>query len=151
MPSRSSEARRRPAARRKRSPLAAFSRELSEVVSTAMRAVVALSGHSGEYICTGSGFVIDRAGHVVTNAHVVEGVRSPIDALLHGGRRHPAALIGVDPLTDLALLRLEEPSRHHLTLRRSPATLGEMCLALGNPCGRYPETVTLGIVSGVAR
>ena len=51
-------------------PLAAFSRELSEVVSTAMRAVVALSGHSGEYICTGSGFVIDRAGAVIYNGAI---------------------------------------------------------------------------------
>ncbi len=137
--------------RRAGSDLAHFSRDLAAVVGTAMPAVVALTGRSGEYMCSGSGFVIDSRGHVVTNAHVVEGLTTPIEAMLHGGGCQPAALVGVDPLTDLALLRLETPSRHHLALRKRPAALGEMCLALGNPFGRYPESASLGIVSGVAR
>lgn len=137
--------------RRPRPLLARFSGELSAIINDAMRGVVALSGVAGEYQCSGSGFIIDSAGHVVTNAHVVENMRPPIEALAHGGSRHPAALIGVDPLTDLALLRLEKPPRHHLEIRRAHVALGEMCMALGNPYGRYPETVSLGIVSGVAR
>jgi serine protease Do len=131
--------------------IAQFSRDLATVVRSVLPAVVALSGTSGDYVCSGSGFIIDRAGHIVTNAHVVEDLRSPVDATLHGGAQQPASIVGKDPLTDLALLRLERAPRHHLTLRRKPAACGEMCLALGNPLGRYPESVTLGIVSGVAR
>jgi serine protease Do len=131
--------------------LAQVSRDLSAVVRAVMPAVVALTGESERYICSGSGFVVDTRGHVVTNAHVVEGLHPPVQAMLHDGSPQPAALVGVDALTDLALLRLEQPRRHHLHLRRRPAALGEMCVALGNPCGRYPETASLGIVSGVAR
>ncbi len=138
---------------RSRAPatIAQISRDLSAVVRSVMPAVVALTGESEKYICSGSGFVIDTRGHVVTNAHVVEGLRPPIQARLHDGSPQPAALVGVDTLTDLALLRLEQPRRAHLHLRRRRAALGEMCVAVGNPCGRYPETASLGIVSGVAR
>jgi len=131
--------------------LAAFSRDLARLVAEVMPAVVAVSGRRDGDLYVGSGFLIDRDGHVVTNAHVVEGLKTPISAFVHGGQNHPAALLGVDVLTDLALLRLERPPRASLRLRRSPAALGEICLALGNPCGRYPESVSLGIISGVAR
>jgi S1-C subfamily serine protease len=124
---------------------------LSALVEGVTPGIVGLSGHGDEFSACGSGFVIDRAGHVVTNLHVVRALHSPVDALLHGGIRQRAAIVGDDALTDLALLRLEGRSPAPLRLRRVPARLGEICLALGSPFGEYPESVALGVVSGVAR
>jgi S1-C subfamily serine protease len=60
-------------------------------------------------------------------------------------------VIGVDRVADLALLKLDGRWRFHLPLRTTPVRAGELCLAIGNPLGRYPETVTIGVVSGLAR
>jgi serine protease Do len=59
--------------------------------------------------------------------------------------------VGVDRVADLALLKLDATWRFHLPLRRSAVRAGELCLAIGNPLGRYPQTVTIGVVSGLAR
>jgi S1-C subfamily serine protease len=100
---------------------------------------------------TASGFVFDGSGHVLTNEHVVEGARPAVEATIGHGRPQLAHLVGVDPLTDLAVLRLEHPIAAHLSLRALPPRLGEVCLAVGSPFGVYPESVSLGVVSGVAR
>jgi S1-C subfamily serine protease len=88
---------------------------------------------------------------VLTNHHVVEGMTPPIRVTLHGGVSALAGVVGADRVSDLAVLKLDRPWRHTLTIRRRPARAGELCLACGNPLGRYPETVTIGIVSGLAR
>lgn len=73
-------------------------------------------------------------------------------ASTHETARTSATLVGVDPLTDLAVVRLKDPpSTISLALRPTPARLGEFCLGLGSPFGMYPESVALGIVSGLAR
>ena len=134
-----------------RSLLASFSAELAGLVGRIGPGVVALSGKAGAYYSSGSGFAIDKQGHVVTNAHVIEDVTGPIEAALPGGGKTQASVIGVDPLTDLALLRLEQKPAAFLKFRAERARLGEVCLALGNPLGRFPESVSLGIVSGLSR
>jgi S1-C subfamily serine protease len=131
--------------------LARFSEEFADLTELAMRATVAVSGPTPEGGSSGSGFFLDARGHIVTNHHVVADVRPPITITLHGGATALAGVVGVDRVADLALLKLDGEWPHHLSLRRSRARTGELCLAVGNPLGRYPETVTIGVVSGLSR
>src|SRR6266849_5581157 len=99
----------------------------------------------------GSGFVIDRDGHVLTNAHVVDGAAS-LSVTLDNGDKLPARTVGLDPVLDLALIRVE--AKTNLTIARfgDSATLrvGEEVVAIGNPIG-LDQTMTRGIVSGLNR
>lgn len=131
--------------------LGAFSDELAALTERARRATVAVAGPTAEGGSAGSGVFVDGRGHILTNFHVIEGMTPPIKITLHGGITALAGLVGADGISDLAVLRLDARWRHCLRLRRSPARAGELCLAIGNPLGRYPETVTIGVVSGLAR
>jgi serine protease Do len=128
-----------------------LSDELADLVATVMPSIVALSGSHGDDSSSGSGFLIDDQGHAVTNFHVVDGLDNPLDAILHGGDHTPAAIVGTDAMTDLALVQVQNPPANHLTLRELPARLGELCIGLGSPFGIYPESVAMGVVSGLAR
>ena len=75
----------------------------------------------------------------------------PVKVTLQGGATALAGVVGTDSVADLALLKLDGTWKHHLTVRRSRVRTGELCLAVGNPLGRYPETATIGVVSGLAR
>src|SRR5881409_4310377 len=96
---------------------------------------------------TGSGFVIDPNGLIVTNAHVVESA-GQIQVRLADGRRFPATVVGRDGRVDLALLKIEGASR--LTVLplgdSNKLRVGELVLALGNPFG-LEQSVSFGIVS----
>jgi serine protease Do len=96
---------------------------------------------------TGSGFVIDPGGLIVTNAHVVESAGS-VQVRLADGRRFPATIIGRDNRVDLALLKIEGAGR--LTVLplgdSNRLRVGELVLALGNPFG-LEQSVSFGIVS----
>jgi putative serine protease PepD len=99
---------------------------------------------------TGSGFAIDQRGHVVTNAHVVEGART-VSLVLSTGRTVAAEIVGVDSDNDLAVLRTRSPDLRPLTLGRSAQLrVGDPVLAVGSPLG-LGGTVTAGIVSAVDR
>ena len=99
----------------------------------------------------GSGFVIDKEGYALTNAHVVDGAAS-LSVTLDNGDKHPARTVGLDPVLDLALIRVE--NRNNLSPARfgDSATLrvGEEVVAIGNPIG-LDQTMTRGIVSGLNR
>ena len=131
--------------------LGAVSEELAELSARVLRATVAISGPTPEGGSSGSGFFIDTRGHIVTNQHVVAGMEPPVSVTLQGGLTALAGIVGVDSVADLALLKLDGTWTHMLPLRRSLVRAGELCLAAGNPLGRYPETVTIGVVSGLAR
>jgi serine protease Do len=139
---------RRPAPR---SLLTRFSREIANLTGDVLRATVAVSGPTSEGGSSGSGFFLDTRGHIVTNHHVISDVQPPITITLHGGAKALAGVVGVDKIADIAVLTLDGKWPHALALRRTHARTGEMCLALGNPLGRYPESVTIGVVSGLAR
>jgi serine protease Do len=96
---------------------------------------------------TGSGFVIDPSGLIVTNAHVIEG-GGQIQVRLADGRRFPATIVGRDSRVDLALLKIEgAPRLTVLPLGDSNRLrVGELVLALGNPFG-LEQSVSFGIVS----
>jgi S1-C subfamily serine protease len=100
----------------------------------------------------GSGFVIDKAGHIVTNYHVVRGANT-IQVSFSNNERFKAKLVGVDPSTDVAVLRVDVKSRalKSLPLGNSESVrVGDQVIAIGNPFG-LDRSVTSGIVSAVQR
>jgi len=99
----------------------------------------------------GSGVVIERDGHVLTNAHVVDGAAS-LSVTLDSGSRTPARVLGMDTVTDLALLRIEAPSPLPAARLGDSSALhvGDEVVAIGNPMG-LEQTMTRGIVSGLNR
>jgi serine protease Do len=98
----------------------------------------------------GSGFVIKQDGHIVTNNHVVAGA-TEIKVKLSDGRELPAKVVGRDPKTDLALLKVEASRLPVIPLGNSgELQVGEAVMAIGNPFG-LEQTVTTGIVSATGR
>ena len=100
----------------------------------------------------GSGFVIDKAGHIVTNDHVVEHARS-VEVSFSNNESMKAKLVGADPSTDIAVLQVDTHARAltPLALGNSDAVrVGDSVVAIGNPFG-YDRTVTAGIVSALQR
>jgi S1-C subfamily serine protease len=102
---------------------------------------------------TGSGFVIDDEGHVLTNNHVVEGADQIEVKLGDSDETYDATVVGADPATDVALLDVDAPASalHPLALGRSAELeVGDPVVAIGNPFG-LDRTVTSGIVSALQR
>jgi S1-C subfamily serine protease len=102
---------------------------------------------------TGSGFVIDTEGHVLTNNHVVEGAGRIQVKLGSSEATHSAEVVGTDPATDIALLKVDAPADqlHPLALGdSSQVQVGDPVVAIGNPFG-LDRTVTSGIVSALQR
>jgi S1-C subfamily serine protease len=107
----------------------------------------------GGGVATGSGFLIDTEGHIVTNNHVVEGADKVEVKLGSSDKTYTAEVVGTDPATDVALLKVDAPadSLHPLALGDSSnVEVGEPVVAIGNPFG-LDRTVTSGIVSALQR
>jgi S1-C subfamily serine protease len=113
-----------------------------------------LFGGGGSGTATGSGFALDKSGDILTNAHVVEGAQAG-DVTVRFGKQDPvdAKVVGRDPSTDLAVLRID-PSKtkiRPLQLGNSDSVhVGDQTIAIGNPFG-LENTVTTGIISAVQR
>ena len=98
----------------------------------------------------GSGVIVSEKGYILTNAHVVEAA-DEIEVALADARRAKARVVGSDPDTDLAVLKIDLPKLPAITFGQSDqARVGDVVLAIGNPFG-VGQTVTLGIVSAVGR
>ena len=107
----------------------------------------------GGGVATGSGFVIDGEGRILTNNHVVEGASKITVKLGSSNATHSAEVVGTDPASDLALLKVEAPGDqlHPLALGdSSKVRVGDPVVAIGNPFG-LDRTVTSGIVSALQR
>ncbi len=99
----------------------------------------------------GSGVIIDAQGHIVTNAHVVQGAQQ-IAVIFNDGTKVSATLVGADSNNDVAVLRVSGKVPAYLLLGNSSAVqLGETVIAIGNPLGNYQGSVTAGVVSGLNR
>ena len=99
---------------------------------------------------TGSGVIISSDGYIVTNNHVIEKA-AEIEITLNNKQKYKATLVGTDPSTDIALLKIEESNLHYLTFGSSDnLRVGEWVLAVGNPFD-LTSTVTAGIVSAKSR
>ncbi len=100
---------------------------------------------------SGSGFILDEDGHVVTNQHVVEGGVEFL-VVLEDGRELPATLVGADANSDVAVLKVDPPVPAVARIGDSDSLLpGQEVLAIGSPLGTFTNTVTEGIVSALGR
>ena len=136
-------------------------RSVADVYSQSHRAVVEITvsstqadpfGGEEQGQAQGSGFVIDTEGHIVTNEHVVDGVTSA-SVRFWNGDTYKATVVGADPSTDLAVIKVDAPESvlHPLSLAdSSKVQVGDAAIAIGSPFG-LEETVTSGIVSALHR
>jgi S1-C subfamily serine protease len=107
----------------------------------------------GPGTATGSGFLIDTDGHVVTNSHVVDGAERVEVTLGDSDTSHTAEIVGTDPATDVAVVKVDAPEDELHPLRlgdSSKLEVGDPVVAIGNPFG-LDRTVTTGIVSALQR
>ena len=120
-----------------------------QVADQVLPSVVSIVVQGSSLGVTGSGFVYDNAGHIVTNNHVIENA-TRIE-VIHNRRSYEAKLIGTDPSTDLAVLKIEGKNLPAAKPGRSrEVQVGEWVLAVGNPFN-LESTVTAGIVSAKGR
>lgn len=100
---------------------------------------------------TGTGFFISEDGYLVTNNHVIEG-SDDVSIIFADGTQVDANLVGTDPLTDLAVIKVDGEIPGYVELGNSAELRpGERVIAIGSPLGSYTNTVTEGIVSGIGR
>jgi serine protease Do len=111
----------------------------------------AVSGPKAASVALGSGFIIDPSGYVVTDDHVVENAEK-VTIVVQDTTEYPARIVGRDPLTDLALLKIdpERPLSYVRWGNSDAARIGDWVLAIGNPFG-LDNTVSSGIISGRGR
>ena len=129
---------------------------IGDIYERSVKAIVELTAgstqFSGSQSAQGSGFVLDDDGHIVTNQHVVEGASS-ISVRFWDGSTRRATLVGTDPSTDLAVIKVEAPASFLEPLRlgdSSAVDVGDAVVAMGSPFG-LEGTVTSGIVSALHR
>ena len=97
----------------------------------------------------GSGFVLDKAGHILTNYHVVQGANRGVEVQLSNKKRYAAHVVGFDRVHDLALLQIEAQDLQPVTLADSSGlSVGQKVYAIGNPFG-LSGTMTRGIISSI--
>jgi len=100
---------------------------------------------------TGSGFIFDSNGWILTNRHVVEGARQ-VQVVLADTRTFDATVYGIDTLTDLAIVKVDATGLPTAPIGSSAGLeQGQLAIAIGNPLGTFQNTVTTGVVSGLGR
>lgn len=136
-----------------KSALAQFNQEFVALIDRARHSTAMVTGMTIDLAAGGSGsaWVYDDQGHLVTNYHVVADLKRNLRVHFAGKPPMPAQIVGVDPGCDLAVLRTIEPVvLTALPVRTALPALGELCVAMGAPL-RFSESVSFGIVSGLHR
>ncbi|RYG74004.1 serine protease [Lentibacillus lipolyticus] len=125
--------------------------DLKSIIHTAEKSVVQIEGQNEQSTITGSGFLFNEKGDIITNAHVVQDA-DVIYVRTANGRVYPAAVIGTGEETDIAVIRVPQLSgQQSLDLEtENKAETGDEVIALGSPHG-FQNTVTIGIISGTER
>ena len=132
------------------SHLAAFSDEITALVTSVVRSTATISGQNRNFEASRGSAWLYKPDTLVTNNHVVWDFVPPITAKMADGSEVKATLVGRDPLTDLAVLNIPKQDAPFLQVRPTSARLGELCFAIGTPHG-YAQSVSIGIVSGLRR
>lgn len=100
----------------------------------------------------GSGFIVHPSGLILTNKHVVFDPDAEYAVVLNEGSEHPAKVLSRDPINDIAVLKIEGSGFSHATLANGEGVqLGQTVLAIGNALGLFSNSVSKGIISGIAR
>lgn len=135
--------------------LDAYSQAVADAADAVTGSVVHLQVHGrqspmGQATGSGSGFVFTPDGYALTNSHVVNGART-LKAIYRDGREVEAEVVGADPDTDIAIVRLPGKHREWAELGDSAALRqGQLVVAIGNPLG-FDCTVTTGVISALGR
>lgn len=133
-----------------RTVVAAVDRVAPSVVNIDIKQRVETRGRAREVAGNGSGFIIAPDGFILTNSHVVHNA-SVMTVNLSDGRELPAQLVGDDPDTDLAVIRIDAPQLSHVRLADSEQLrVGQIVIAIGNPLG-FQASVTAGVISALGR
>ena len=125
---------------------------LQEIYRQCIVSVVSITSSSGSGTSTGTGVILSEDGYIVTNYHVIEGgTRNTV--LLHDDREFSAWIVGSDPATDLAVLKIEADDLTGATFGDSDVLqVGDSVAAIGDPLGiEYRGTMTNGIISAINR
>lgn len=125
--------------------------DLKSIIHTAEKNVMQIEGQNGDTTITGSGFLYNDKGDIITNAHVVKDADT-INVRTSNARVYPAAVIGISEKTDIAVIRVPQlTNQSAITIEKNDkAEIGDEVIALGSPHG-FQNTVTIGIISGTER
>lgn len=128
-----------------------LSDEMVATVKQVAPAVVTVLNSTQQGRASGSGVIVSDKGYIITNNHVVDGEQS-LAAIFADGSRHDAALVGTDPLADIAVIQVKDAVPAVAQIGDSSALQpGEQVIAIGSPLGNFRNTVTAGIVSALNR
>jgi S1-C subfamily serine protease len=109
-------------------------------------------GTQEQEIGGGTGFIVSSDGYIVTNRHVVSDTEAEYTVLMNDETRHKAEVMARDPMTDLAILKIDGQDLPAAELGDSSALkVGQKAIAIGNALGEFRNTVTTGVVSGLSR
>ena len=109
-------------------------------------------GTQKKEVSSGSGFVVDPNGYIITNRHVVEDTQAEYTVLLNDGSKHKATVVSRDPSEDFALVKIDATGLKPLKLGTADnLELGQTAIAIGNALGEFQNTVSVGVISGLHR
>lgn len=109
-------------------------------------------GTQKQEVSSGSGFIVDSQGYIVTNRHVVSDKSAEYTVLTNDGKKYPAKVIARDPVEDFAVLKIEANNLIPLKLGDSKKIeIGESVIVIGNALGEFRNTVSVGVISGLYR
>lgn len=100
----------------------------------------------------GSGFVVSEDGMILTNKHVINDEKADYTVVLNNGDKYKAKILARDPVQDIAILKIDKVGLSVVTLGNSSSIrLGQTAIAIGNALGKFKNTVSVGVVSGLSR